>query len=140
MTRPVHWWPVPALGDIVWCFWPLGGGKPPGPKPRPCLILEIDESVLQEPKVHVAYGTSQRTNQLHTGEFVVSHAGNPIAYAAAGLSYDTKFDMRQTAWLPYSTQAFDAPPAAPYGRNPKLGTLHVSMFHAAKSAHDAVNP
>jgi hypothetical protein len=50
--------------------------------------------------VGVAYGTSQLTTALRRGEFVILQERNPAAYRAAGLSYDTKFDLRQTVILP----------------------------------------
>jgi bleomycin resistance family protein len=68
---PVHWWPAPAVGEIVWCLWPnKGKGSLPGPKPRPCLLLELDDKIPGQPHVLVAYGTSQAVTQLHTGKFV----------------------------------------------------------------------
>lgn len=131
------WWPAPGLGDIVWCRWPEKGSRAlPRPKPRPCLVLELDESVPDQPNVLVAYGTSQKVDRLHSGEFAITSA-NQHAYAASGLSYDTKFHMGQTAWLPYSSQAFAVAPGAPHGQNPKLGVLHPSIMRAAQSAHTA---
>lgn len=142
MSRPaVHWWPAPGLGDIVWCLWPTKGrGSLPGPKPRPCLVLELDETDPAQPHVLVAYGTSQGVMKLYAGEFAITSVGHPHAYAAAGLSYDTKFNMGQTAWLPCSSLAFDVPPGAPHGQNPKLGTLHACVIRAAATAHAAAWP
>jgi hypothetical protein len=50
--------------------------------------------------------------------------------SVAGLSYDTKFDLKQTIDLPYTTEWFSVPPAAPHGQSPKLGTLHPSLVRA----------
>ena len=82
----------------------------------------------------VAYGTSQRTTPLHRGEFLVLRERNPAAYDAAGLSYDTKFDLMQTLDLLYTTEWFSVPPAAPHGQTPKLGTLHPSLVRAVQAA------
>ena len=41
---------------------------------------------------------------------------NPAAYEAAGLSYDTKFDLKQVLDLPFTTEWFSVPPAAPQGQ------------------------
>ena len=82
----------------------------------------------------VAYGTSQRTTTLHRGEFSVLRERNPAAYDAAGLSYDTKFDLMQTLDLLYTTEWFSVPPAAPHGQTPKLGTLHPSLVRAVQAA------
>lgn len=140
-TAPAYWWAAPAVGEIVWCLWPNNGkGRLPGPKPRPCLLLELDDNIQGQPHVLVAYGTSQRITQLHAGEFAITQQGQPHAYAAAGLSYDTKFNMGQTAWLPYSSLAFDVPPGAPHGQTPKLGLLHPSVMKAAHAAHNAAWP
>ena len=80
--------------------------------------------------VRVAYGTSQRVNTLHRGEFAILRGRNPVAYATAGLSYDTKFDLKQALDLPYTSEWFSVPPAAPHRQVPKLGTLHPSLVRA----------
>lgn len=100
-------------------------------------MLALDEAEAGHPVVLVAYGTSRKLDRLHAGEFSITQNENPAAYEAAGLSYDTKFDLRQTAWLPYSSQAFGVAPGAPYGQVPKLGLLHPSLMRAAARAHAA---
>jgi hypothetical protein len=62
---------------------------------------------------------------------------NPTAYAKAGLWFDTKFDLKQTLDLPYTTEWFSVPPAAPRGQSPKLGTLHPSLVRALEAAYRA---
>jgi hypothetical protein len=62
---------------------------------------------------------------------------NPAAYEAAGLSHDTKFDLKQALDLPYTGEWFSVPPAAPYGQAPKLGTLHPSLVRAVQAAFRA---
>lgn len=64
---------------------------------------------------------------------------HPAAYAAAKLSFDTKFDLRRTLDLPYSADWFSVPPAAPHGQTPKLGTLHPSMVRAVQAAFRAAS-
>jgi hypothetical protein len=54
-----------------------------------------------------------------------------------GPSYDTKFDLKQTIDLPYTTKWFSVPPAPPHGRSPKLGTLHASLVRALEAAYRA---
>ncbi|WP_228676864.1 hypothetical protein [Delftia sp. Cs1-4] len=71
--------------------------------------------------VQGAYGTSQRTTTLHRGEFAILRTRNPAAYAAAGLRYDTKFNLKQAVDLPYCTEWFSVPLAAPHGQTPRLG-------------------
>jgi hypothetical protein len=89
-----------------------------------------------KPHVEVAYGTSQHTAQLHAGEFVIAPADR-AAYALSGLSYPTKFDLRNRKELPYCEEWFRVPPHAPHGQTPKLGVLHPILMRRAKAAFDA---
>jgi hypothetical protein len=73
------------------------------------------------------------------GEIAILKDKNPAAYAAANLSFDTKFDLRRVLDLPYSTDWFSVPPAAPHGQTPKLGTLHPSMVRAVQAAFRAAS-
>ena len=87
--------------------------------------------------VSVAYGTSQKTNRLYSGEFRISKSEHPAAYASAGLSYDTKFDLRNILEPPFNDAYFSVPPRAPHGQIPKLGTLHPSVVRIAATAFSA---
>jgi hypothetical protein len=131
-----QWWSEPAAGEIVWCHFP--DSISPRPKPRPALILTVFDDNAPEFEVQVAYGTSQRVTSLHQGEFAVSKENNLAAYKSAGLSYDTKFDLKQAIDLPFTTQWFSIPPAAPHGQSPKLGTLHPSLVRAVQAAFRAI--
>lgn len=131
----LRWWAEPAAGEIVWCHFP--DDIHPRPKPRPALVLAVFDDDAPQFTVRVAYGTSQRTTRLHRGEFSILHERNPAAYAAAGLSYDTKFDLKQVLDLPYNTEWFSVPPAAPHGQTPKLGVLHPSLVRAVQAAFRA---
>lgn len=130
-----QWWGEPIAGEIVWCHFP--DDIHPRPKPRPALILTVFDDDAPQFTVRVAYGTSQRATSLHRGEFSILQASNPAAYAAAGLSYDTKFNLKQILDLPYSTEWFSVPPAAPHGQTPKLGVLHPSLVRAVEAAYTA---
>jgi hypothetical protein len=99
-----------------------------------CDVTEREDGL----SVTVAYGTSQGLTKLHGGEFAITKIGEPAAYSAAGLSFDTKFDLRQAIELPWNESFFAVPPKAPHGQNPKLGTLHASMMRAAQAAYRAV--
>ena len=120
MTRV--WWAEPTAGDVVWCHFP--DDISPRPKPRPALILVVYDDDAPRFCVHLAYGTSQRTTTLYTGEFSILRERNQVAFEAAGLSYDTKFNLKTAIDLPFSTEWFSVPPAAPHGQTPKLGSLH----------------
>ena len=98
------------------------------------MILCVYDDDAPHFEVRVAYGTSQRVAALHSGEFSILRNTNPAAWEAAGLSYDTKFDLRQAVDLPYTTEWFSVPPAAPYGQTPKLGVLHPSLVRAVQAA------
>jgi hypothetical protein len=128
----VIWWDEPTAGEIVWCRFP--GSINPRPEPRPALVVEYRDDDAPEFTVEVAYGTSQRTTALHRGEFAILRERNPVVYRGAGLSHGTKFDLRQTVILPYSTEWFHVPPAAPHGQTPLLGTLHPSLMRAVQAA------
>lgn len=129
------WFSPPSPGDIVWCRFPQGKLPGPGPKARPALVLRVGE-VRGHPAAVVAYGTSQKTDQLYAGEFAITPADR-AAYEAAGLSNPTKFNLGRTFELDYNEVWFSVPPDAPYGQTPKLGVLHPSLMRRAKAAVDA---
>ena len=131
-----HWWPEPSAGDIVWCHFP--DKIHPRPKPRPALILTVFDDDALHFTVQVVYGTSRRTTTLYRGEFSILRDRNPVAFAEAGLSYDTKFDLKQVLGLPYNSDWFSVSPASRYGQTPKLGTLHPALVHVVESAFHAV--
>ena len=133
----VRWWEEPTAGEIIWCHFP--DDITPRPKPRPSLVLAVFDDDAPQFHVRVAYGTSQRTSNLHRGEFAIASQSNPAAFESAGLSFDTKFDLKQALDLPYTTEWFSVPPAAPFGQTPKLGTLHPSMVRAVQAAFRAIN-
>ena len=131
----MRWWPEPSAGEIVWCHFP--DNIHPKPKPRPGLIVSTkvdDEGMIF---LSVAYGTSQKTDRLHSGEFRITKAEHPAAHKSAGFSYDTKFDLSKVLELPFNDAYFSVPPHAPHGQNPKLGTLHPSMVRVAGAAFEA---
>ena len=130
-------WPQPTAGEIVWCHFP--DHIHPKPKPRPGLIVSTKEDDEGMIFVSVAYGTSQKTDRLYSGEFRISKSEHPAAYASAGLSYDTKFDLRNVLELPFNDAYFSVPLHAPHGQIPKLGTLHPSMVRIAATAFAATS-
>ncbi|MCE9640387.1 MAG: hypothetical protein K8S22_09620 [Betaproteobacteria bacterium] len=131
-----RWFAPPQPGDIVWCRFPRKGIPVPGPKSRPALVLAVGET-LGHPVVRVAYGTSQKTDQLYAGEFAILPA-LVDAFAESGLSYPTKFDLGTTFELDYNDIWFGVPPHAPYGQIPKLGILHPNLLRRAAAAARAV--
>lgn len=133
---PASPWAPPAVGDILWCHFPYVPDPNPGPKPRPALVVQVTVRV-DGVAVAVAYGTSQRVERLVAGEFSICAQHHPVAYALAGLSFDTKFNFKQIVELPWTAAFFKVPPRAPQGQQPKLGTLHPSLMQAAQVAYRA---
>jgi hypothetical protein len=137
-ARGELWWPKPIAGDIVWCHFPHLPATEPGPKPRPALVVQVFEDSVVRYRVLVAYGTSQKIQTLRTGEFLVS-ARDSAAYRLSGLSFDTKFSMKDLVELAYNQQWFKVPPHCPHGQLPKLGMLHPSLVQRAAAAWHAVH-
>jgi len=129
-------WGVPSIGDFVWCLFPELPNSDPGPKPRPALLIGVEERE-DGIVVRFIYGTSKNVTKLKTGEVAIIQAKHSEAYALAGLAYDTKFDFKVTIDLPWTEEYFKVPTRKLYGHTPKLGTLHVSVFHAFQVAHRA---
>ena len=92
--------------------------------------------VKAEPYVHVAYGTSRRTDELYPGEFLIAPA-DVQAFAASGLSLSTKFDLGKSVDLPYNETWFSVPLSARHGQTPKIGLLHPSLMRRARAAFRA---
>ena len=133
MASPApRWFAAPRAGDIVWCRFPQRGLSGPGPKPRPALVLRVGEHAGHT-VVEVCYGTSQKTDQLYTGEFAITPADD-AAFTAAGLSYPTKFNLGETYELDFNDQWFAVAPGTPHGQTPKLGLLHPSLMRRAATA------
>jgi hypothetical protein len=96
-------WQPPKPGEIVWCRFPSLPSLALGSKPRPSLVFVVevrDDGVA----VQVAYGTSQNLGRLKVGEFAIALTNNRMAYALAGLSFDTKFDLKLKIDLPWTAE------------------------------------
>ena len=135
MAKGGEFFSAPRPGDIVWCRFPQDKTLAPGPKPRPALVVRVGE-IDGHCAVAVAYGTSQRVDDLHAGEFSITRADRE-AFVVAGLSFGTKFDLANVVELPFSDRWFAVPPGAPYGQTPKLGLLHPTLMRRAAAAHRA---
>ena len=134
MTK--SWWSAPEAGEIIWCHFPEDKGIKPGSKPRPALVVKVFDDQAPHFIVLVAYGTSQKTDLLRSGEFLIADH-EVAAYRLAGLSYSTKFSFHHTAELPYNSEWFKVPPGAPNGQTPKLGVLHPSLMQRVRAAWEA---
>ena len=99
----------------------------PGPKFRPCLVLEVDDS-SKVPRVLVAYGTSQHTERYGRGELVVK------TIQAPELERDTKICLNKTMWLPLTRVYF-----ASHGKQPSAVALprsvHSELLRALREAY-----
>lgn len=113
----------------MWCHFPQSLGEP-GPKPRPALVVAVS---LADHAVMVVYGTSQKTDKIYPGEFVLDP--NDAGFADSGLSHRTKFNLSTQVKLPFSHGWFDqAPGFAGHIPLPKMGVLHPSYMAAAIAA------
>jgi hypothetical protein len=130
------WWKRPLAGDFVWSYFPDELQSVPAEKPRPALILTVYDDHALHIGVLVGYGTSQRVAQLYRGEFAITSA-DADAYRAAGLSYDTKFNLVRRLQLPFNDEYFCVPSGAPHGQRPKLGVLHAGLTRRAAAAWKA---
>jgi hypothetical protein len=109
----------------------------PAPKPRPALVTGLAQFEDGTLGVAVAYGTSQRVNELYAGEFAIA-PGDGEAYRAAGLSFPTKFNLAKRVTLPYTDVWFRVPSGASFGQTPKMGILHPSLMKRAQAAFAAI--
>jgi mRNA-degrading endonuclease toxin of MazEF toxin-antitoxin module len=126
------WTPWPKPGDIVDCRFPEVVGKP-GPKERPALVLQVEENP-EDAKgcvVVVAYATSQKTEHVYAGEFVIAAGG------VSGLTKDTKFDLVNTHALPFDAVWF-GPAANRSPSHPKRGRLDLADMEIKRRLHAAV--
>jgi mRNA-degrading endonuclease toxin of MazEF toxin-antitoxin module len=113
------------------CRFPHSVGVP-GPKERPALVLQVEESAddAHNCVVVVAYATSQRTQRVYAGEFVVP------ASAISGLSKDTKFDLLRVHALPFDAEWF-APAARTHPPHPRRGRLDLNDLVLKRKLHAA---
>lgn len=132
------WKPWPELADIVDCRFPEGkfpeGFEKPGPKERPVLVLSIEKSTTDPDGcvVVVAYATSQNTNKVYPGEFVIS------ANSVTGLVKDTKFDLVNRHRLPFDSQWF-GPALGSNPGHPKRGRLDITQLEIKKKLVAAIS-
>ena len=102
----------------------------------PGLIVKVFDDQTPHFIVLVAYGTSQKTGQLRSGEFLIADH-ETAAYQLAGLSYSTKFSFHNTVELQYNSEWFKVPPSASNGQTPKLGVVHPSLMQRVSAAWEA---
>lgn len=128
----IAWQPWPKAGDIVNCRFPEEVGQP-GPKERPALVLQVEESTEDSPGcvVVVAYATTQKTSKVYQGEFVIEKS------AISGLTADTKFDLINRHALPFDSRWFGPAPGTtpPY---PRRGRLDLQDLAVKKKLHSAI--
>ena len=103
---------APEACQIVWWRFPEDRQQRPVPKSWPALIVAVYDDA--DPDCRVL-----------------------VAYALAGLSCPTKFNLKAAVELPYDTTWFAVPPAAPFGQTPKLGVLHPSLHRRVAAAWKA---
>ena len=109
--------------DLVFCYFPDDGQTVPSYKPRPALVLSVndDETPL---RLQVAYATRRKTRDKYAGEFTIG-AADGATFNRTGLTGETKFDLGRLVWLPYDTRWFKPDPAGKTRNTPKLGHLDI---------------
>jgi len=107
-------------------------GKPRS-KPRPAFVVSMVKAEDGTDGVTVAYATSQKTDSLFTGEFLISPSDGE-SFRLAGLSYPTKFDLARTHTLPYTDEWFRVPPNPRYGETPKIGVVSGRLANRIRAA------
>ncbi len=131
---------LPEPGDLVWCRFPEDARLKPAPKARPALVLAVGhhDHDADLPMVRVAPGTSRKTGpgQVFPWEFLIERSDSG-PFRASGLSYSTKFNVRNTLELPYTSEFFEPPAQRPFGKTPKLGVLHAAYMTGLRAATTA---
>ena len=121
----------------MWRRFPEDSRLKPAPKPRPALVLAVGHDVGDESVciVRVAAATSRKIQpgEVFPWELLIENDGGG-AFQISGLSYTTKFNIRNTLELPYTSMFFEPPPRRPFGATPKLGVLHASYMTILKAA------
>ena len=122
--------PSPLIGAIVFAWLP-DDQRPhvPGPKFRPVLIVEAD---VENKRLLVAYGTSQKLDLCYPGEIVFQPE------EIDGLSKATKFCLGKSKWIPISSEYLSKSRKngglAVLGRVPKHKSDHM-LARATEVAH-----
>ncbi len=96
-------------------------------------MLQIEENT-DDPKgcvVVVAYATSQKTDRVYAGEFVIRAGGT------TGLTADTKFDLMNTHPLPFDSAWFGAAPNT-NPAHPRRGRLDLTNMDTKKRLQSAI--
>lgn len=134
---PTKFTPLPAPGDILWCKFPHHNYPGvPAYKCRPVLVKRVS---TQKHTVEVAYGTSQKTDNLYPGEFAVDPSD--VGFAISGLDVRTKFDISRTVVLPFDDEWFaTAPILNLLNPVPKMGSLHISYSTVLRATVVAIKP
>lgn len=127
-----RYWSPPKAGDIVQCRFPQDLFPSPGPKERPALVTKA-EIRAGSVDVEVAYGSSQRVNDIRPGQFVIRKVDPD-----AGLQKDTKFDLCNIVALPFDTDWFVADPGKRFGEHPKRGILNLGNPQNKKRLQAAI--
>jgi len=111
--------------DVVYCHFPEEGRLTPAPKPRPVLVLNVNDATSPQ-RVEVAFGTSRKTTDKLAGEFELTPRDGRV-FERAGLVEESKFHLGRRAWLPYNDRWFKPRPSVPAKATPRLGKLDLSL-------------
>lgn len=116
--------------DVVYCHFPEDGRLAPAPKPRPALVLNVNDETSPQ-RVEVAFGTSSKTTDKFAGEFELAPRDGRV-FERAGLVEESKFHLGRRAWLPYNGRWFKPRPSVPAKTTPKLGKLDLALDESVR--------
>src|SRR5438128_147580 len=94
----------PSAYDLVACWYPEEGSDP-GPKLRPCLVLQVLQGVSSKTYAcRVAFGTKElKIIKRQAVDLIIQHAAH---VKQMGLARPTRFDLDCVATLPWNEQFF----------------------------------
>ena len=128
----------PSRWDIVYGKFPYREAPAsPGLDAHPCLVLDVfRDKASKAPWVIVAFGTSRKVRDLHSGQFawLPEHGA---AFSKSGLTNPTKFSLARdrVAKLPYNDDWFAPPPQVrQWQTHPRIGVFDINHYAKALKA------
>lgn len=94
---------TPQIGDVVTVRFPEEPFTVPGPKFRPCIVLDVQTNGGL-PMVLVAYGTSKHPDAAYRGNFKASPADKQHWRGMKDKA--TRFDLSKTTTIPLTEKWF----------------------------------
>lgn len=116
--------------DIVYCSFPALPINEPAPKPRPALVLAVNDDRIPQ-MLYVASCTTQKIDKKFSGDFTIAPADGDV-FKKTGLREETKIVLSSATWLPYDDMWFKPDPASK-SKTPRMGALNVELNQEVKN-------